>query len=85
MRNLLSLAAPSLACAALLFCGCIVIRPGSDSSVPKDVLVANSQNVYRTATNVVIKALVQDEKTAKWVEAEKPVLIPAGYYIGSGL
>ncbi len=75
----------SCALAAATLCGCIVIRPRSDSDVPSKVLVANPQNVYRTATNVTIRALVQDEKSGKWVEAECPVLIPAGYYVGSGL
>ncbi len=70
---------------AIAVCGCIVIGSKGGSEFPPQVLIANPQNVYRTSTNIVIKALVQDDKSGKWVEAKHPVLIPAGYYIGSGM
>jgi hypothetical protein len=69
---------------SVIFCGCIIIKKDSSNSNEK-FLIASPQNVYRTSTNIVIKALVQDEKTGNWVEAKYPVLIPSGYYIGSGL
>lgn len=84
MRKLIAKAAFCAVIAASV-CGCIIVRKGANADVPANVLVANQQNVYRTATNIVIKALVQDEKSGEWVDAKYPVLIPAGYYIGSGL
>ena len=75
----------TLVAVAVVACGCIVIGPKGGSEFPPQVLIANPQNVYRTSTNIVVRALVQDEKSGKWVEAKHPVLIPAGYYIGSGM
>jgi hypothetical protein len=72
----------------LSLCGCFSIKlfdkPQSPAPKPIQVLVANPNNVYRNATNIVIDAMVLNEK-GEWVKDNRKILIPAMWYIGSGV
>ena len=74
---------------ALFVEGCFSFNLGgkngkTDTAKTEEVLVANPFNVYRTSKDVVLEVLVQD-KDGKWVKSERRVMIPAMWYIGSGL
>lgn len=51
----------------------------------KDYVLANPNNVYRFSENTVLKVMVQDKDSGEWKEGSKKVMIPIGYYIGSGI
>ena len=48
------------------------------------VLIANTNNVYRLATNAILRVKTQQKKNGKWVECEHRVLIPENWFIVSG-
>lgn len=47
------------------------------------IMFANPDNVYRTSTNIVIKAKTQNKK-GEWVDCKYPVMIPSNWYFVSG-
>ena len=55
----------------------------SDDNV-ETVLTANTNNVYRLATNTILRVKTQQSKNGKWVECEHRVLIPEDWFIVSG-
>lgn len=55
-----------------------------DEKKTETVLLANTNNVYRLATNTVLKVKVQKQKNSKWVDSELPVLIPSNWFIVCG-
>jgi len=79
----LKVAVAIIAILSMMVCGCKTAENvfGNDSNV----VLANPNNVYRFAENTVIKVLVQDTKTGEWKSYDKKVLIPVGYYVGSGI
>ena len=48
------------------------------------VLIANTNNVYRLATNTILRVKTQQNKNGKWIECEHRVLIPENWFIVSG-
>jgi hypothetical protein len=72
----------------LSLCGCFSIKlfdkPQPPAPKTVQILVANPNNVYRNATNIVIDAMILNEK-GEWVKDNKKILIPAMWYIGSGV
>lgn len=72
----------------ILCSGCFSFNLKSDKkqqqNVSESVIFPSSDNVYRTAENITIKAKVQN-KDGEWVILEKPVLIPTDWYIVSGV
>lgn len=59
----------------------------NENSETETVLIANTNNVYRFATNTVLKVKVQQGKNGKWVEIKERVVIPENWFIvcGDGL
>lgn len=47
------------------------------------VLIANTNNVYRFATNTILRVKIQQKKNGKWTECENRVLIPENWFIVS--
>lgn len=82
MRTL-RIAAAIAALMSATLCGCMTSKNvfGKDSNV----VLARPDNVYRFAENTVISVMVQDTKTGEWKVYDKKVLIPIGYYVGSGI
>lgn len=68
--------------ASLFFSGCSAITSLFKSN---DVRIANPNNVYRFAENTELKVFVQNPKDGTWYELSYKVLVPVGYYIGSGI
>ena len=76
-----------MALLALVFCGCIMLpREKLPDSTDVDVVLrANPDNVYRTAEDIMLKRVKVQDKSGKWVDSKYPIIIPSGYYIGSGI
>ena len=68
-----------------LFILSICIFGCNTTKIGKNYVIANPNNVYRFSENTVLNVLIQDETTGEWINSSKKVLIPVGYYIGSGL
>ena len=57
----------------------------TESKEPSEVvLIANTNNVYRFATNTILRVKTQKKKNGKWEECENRVLIPENWFIVSG-
>lgn len=48
------------------------------------ILLANTNNVYRLATNAILRVKIQKQKGGKWVECEHRVQIPENWFLVSG-
>lgn len=68
---------------ALLFSGCSSIT--SLFKKKEEVVLANPNNVYRFTENTELSVFVQDPQDGHWYKPTYKVLIPVGYYIGSGI
>lgn len=57
------------------------------NSVTETVLIANTNNVYRLATNTILRVKIQQGKNGKWIESKERVVIPENWFIvcGDGL
>ena len=67
---------------ALLFSGCSSITSLFKN---EEVILANPNNDYRFSENTELSVFVQDPKDGHWYKPNYKVLIPVGYYIGSGI
>ena len=66
--------ATALMLMSALVCGCF----------SRNYPVANPNNVYRFYENTPVKVMIQKED-GTWVKAERKIMVPMGYYIGSGI
>lgn len=74
MKMLRMFIAAAVVSVSALFCGC----------VSENYPVANPNNVYRLSENTPLSVLIQKED-GSWVKARGKIVIPMGYYIGSGI
>lgn len=77
-----------ISCVSLLS-GCLNFNFGTttdsnSSDNTHKIMLANPLNVYKTSTNIVIKAKSQNTK-GRWVDLNTDILIPGGWYIVSGI
>ena len=59
--------------------GCLTTRPDY-----QDVKIVNDEAVYRFGRNTVVDGILYQTDDGEWLPYPKPVMFPAGFYIGKG-